>query len=135
MKPSTIEEVRAYIRTQKLDRVDAKMFWDFFVTDAEQPWHDSYGNPVKNWKNKLRTWQRRNEKWGKPKYKCWCGGHGVYDRRDDTGQVYWLCEAHKPRHKKILPDSLTDICKAPVKQVINMGDRRTALIRQIGAVK
>ena len=131
MTKPTIDDVRAYIRSQKLDRVDAKTFWDFFVTDAEEPWHDSYGNEVKNWKNKLRTWQRRNEKWGRPKYKCWCGGHGVYDRRDDTGQAYWLCEAHKPLAKRYLPDELTDVCKAPADKVENPGTRRTFLIRQL----
>ena len=35
----------------------------------------------------------------------------------------------------VLPNELTDICKASEKNVVNMGLRRTALIRQIGAVK
>jgi len=35
----------------------------------------------------------------------------------------------------VLPDELTHICKASEKNVVNMGLRRTALIRQIGAVK
>lgn len=51
--PPTLEEVEAYCKERKSD-VDAKKFYDFFSV-AE--WIDSRGSPVKNWKQKLITWE------------------------------------------------------------------------------
>ena len=51
--PPTLEEVEAYCKQRK-NNVDAKRFFDFF--DASD-WIDSKGNPVRNWKQKVITWE------------------------------------------------------------------------------
>lgn len=50
--PPTIEQVNAYV-TEKGLVVDAKKFIDYF---EEGNWIDSEGKKVKNWKQKLITW-------------------------------------------------------------------------------
>lgn len=50
--PPTIDEVRKYIQEKKL-RVEAEQFHNYF---SEGNWIDSKGNKVKNWKQKLLTW-------------------------------------------------------------------------------
>lgn len=50
----TLEEVQNYISEKGLN-VDGKQFFDYFT---EGNWKDSKGNQVKNWKQKLLTWNR-----------------------------------------------------------------------------
>ena len=50
--PPTLEEIQTYIK-EKNYNVDAQKFYDYFT---EGNWHDSKGNPVKNWKQKIITW-------------------------------------------------------------------------------
>ncbi len=52
-KPS-LSEIRAYIEERKLSIV-AKDFYDYFEAGN---WKDSKGNKVKNWKQKLLTWEK-----------------------------------------------------------------------------
>jgi phage replication O-like protein O len=52
--PPTLEQVEAYILEKHL-RVNGKRFFDYF--DAGE-WIDGKGNPVRNWKQKLITWDR-----------------------------------------------------------------------------
>lgn len=52
LTPPTLSEVEAYITEKKLD-VDGQKFFDYFT---EGKWKDSEGKPVKNWKQKLITW-------------------------------------------------------------------------------
>lgn len=52
-KPPTLEEVQAYV-SERNNTVDAKAFFDFY---SEGNWHDSKGQPVRNWKQKLLTWE------------------------------------------------------------------------------
>ena len=47
----TLDQVKEFIRNSNYD-VDAKLIFDYY---DELNWHDSKGNPVKNWKNKIRT--------------------------------------------------------------------------------
>jgi len=54
--PPTLEEIIAYVQERK-STVDAKRFYDYFTTGA---WKDAKGNQVKNWKQKLITWETRN---------------------------------------------------------------------------
>lgn len=54
--PPTLEEIQAYVKERNSD-VDAKKFFDFYSAGE---WKDSKGNPVKNWKQKLITWEGRN---------------------------------------------------------------------------
>lgn len=51
--PPTLDEVTAYCK-ERGNNVDPKKFFDYF-TAAE--WVDSRGNPVKNWKQKVITWE------------------------------------------------------------------------------
>lgn len=55
--PPTLEEVEAYCKSRK-NNVDAKRFFDFF--DAAD-WVDSKGNKVRNWKQKVITWESYNK--------------------------------------------------------------------------
>ena len=54
--PPTLEEVQAYVK-EKGYHVDAEFFFKFY---SEGNWIDSKGNAVKNWKQKLITWERRD---------------------------------------------------------------------------
>lgn len=50
----TLEEIQNYISEKQL-KVDAKQFYDYFEVGD---WIDSKGNKVKNWKQKLLTWNK-----------------------------------------------------------------------------
>ncbi len=56
--PPTLEEVKAYIEEKHLS-VRAEDFFDYFT---EGNWKDSKGNQVKNWKQKLLTWDHMRKK-------------------------------------------------------------------------
>lgn len=58
--PPSLEEIKAYAKEANLD-VDCDRFYTYFTTpnDAGQTWIDSKGNRVKNWKQKLLTWARK----------------------------------------------------------------------------
>ncbi len=63
--PPSLGEVEDYVVKNKL-RVSPKDFYKFFTAgEPSQHWIDSNGNKVKNWKQKLLTWNRRAGK--KPK--------------------------------------------------------------------
>ncbi len=54
--PPTLEQVKAFVRDNpELANVDPDYFWKVF---NESEWIDTKGNPVRNWKLKLRTWSR-----------------------------------------------------------------------------
>ena len=55
VKP-TLEEIQAYCK-ERNNNVDAKAFFDYY--EAGQ-WKDAKGNPVRNWKQKVITWERKN---------------------------------------------------------------------------
>lgn len=61
--PPTLEEVTAYCK-ERGSPVDPKKFYDFFSTpDCNgRTWIDSKGNHVRNWKQKLLTWESREKK-------------------------------------------------------------------------
>jgi predicted phage replisome organizer len=52
--PPTLEEVESYCK-ERNNSVDAKAFYDYYSAGE---WKDSKGNPVKNWKQKLITWEK-----------------------------------------------------------------------------
>lgn len=54
--PPTLEEVEAYVK-ERSSSVDAKRFWEYYEAGG---WKDSKGNAVKNWKQKLLTWERKD---------------------------------------------------------------------------
>ena len=51
--PPTLEEVEEYCKSRR-NNVDAKRFYDYFTAGN---WTDAKGNKVKNWKQKLITWE------------------------------------------------------------------------------
>lgn len=53
--PPTIDEIKSYCQERKND-VDFKKFFDYFQTSN---WVDSKGVKVKNWKQKIITWEGR----------------------------------------------------------------------------
>ena len=53
IKP-TLEEVQAYCK-ERNNNVDAKAFFDYYDTGD---WKDAKGKPVRNWKQKVITWER-----------------------------------------------------------------------------
>lgn len=55
-KYPTLQEIENYIDEKKL-KVNGKQFYDYFT---EGNWTDSKGNKVKNWKQKLLTWNKFN---------------------------------------------------------------------------
>lgn len=52
--PPTLDEVKAYCEERK-SPVDPVQFWNYFT---EGNWTDAKGNKVRNWKQKLLTWER-----------------------------------------------------------------------------
>lgn len=56
--PPTFEEVKAYCQ-ERNSGVDPKKFYDYF---NEGGWKDSQGKPVRNWKQKLITWEKHTDK-------------------------------------------------------------------------
>lgn len=55
--PPTLEDVRAYCK-ERNSSVDPLKFFEYYTAGN---WKDSKGNPVRNWKQKLITWERRDE--------------------------------------------------------------------------
>ena len=54
--PPTLKEIEDYIKEKQLN-VDANKFFTYFEAGS---WVDSKGNKVKNWKQKLITWDNHN---------------------------------------------------------------------------
>lgn len=52
--PPTLQDVIDYCN-ERNSPVDPQRFYDYFTTGN---WKDAKGNPVKNWKQKLITWER-----------------------------------------------------------------------------
>lgn len=55
--PPSIEEVKEYCNERK-NHIDPEAFIDYY---AQQGWKLSNGNPMKDWKATVRTWERRNK--------------------------------------------------------------------------
>lgn len=51
--PPTLEEIKAYCK-ERNNNVEAQRFYDYFTASN---WVDSKGNKVKNWKQKVITWE------------------------------------------------------------------------------
>lgn len=56
--PPSLEDVKKYVLDKKLS-VEAEQFYNFFT---EGNWIDSKGNKVKNWKQKILTWNGYSSK-------------------------------------------------------------------------
>lgn len=55
--PPSLDEVRTYCK-QRNSSVDAERFFDYFEASG---WVDSKGNHVRNWKQKVITWEGREQ--------------------------------------------------------------------------
>ena len=55
--PPTLEEIKEYCLSRK-NKIDAQYFYDYFTASD---WVDSKGNKVKNWKQKIITWESFNK--------------------------------------------------------------------------
>ena len=53
--PPTLEEVRAYC-AERCNKVDPEKFFAYYQAGH---WVDQRGQPVKNWKQKLITWEKQ----------------------------------------------------------------------------
>ena len=85
--PPTLEEVAQYCR-ERNSSVDPRKFWEYFDTGG---WIDSEGKPVKNWKQKLLTWEKFNP--GKQQSKptaqtmndgAWAYVRAMYSQKEDA---------------------------------------------------
>ena len=56
VKP-TLDEIKAYCQ-ERGNNVDAKAFFDYYETGN---WKDAKGKPVRNWKQKVITWERSDQ--------------------------------------------------------------------------
>lgn len=56
--PPTLEEVEEYVG-ERGNKINAQQFYEYFSTpnDKGETWIDSKGNPVRNWKQKVITWE------------------------------------------------------------------------------
>ena len=52
--PPTLEEVKDYV-LERGSPVDPRIFWEYFDAGG---WKDAKGNSVRNWKQKLLTWEK-----------------------------------------------------------------------------
>ena len=78
--PPTLDEVQAYCR-ERSSPVDPYQFWEYFKTGE---WIDSKGQPVRNWKQKLLTWERMGLGRGERAGHAPQGAGKVFDIRYDV---------------------------------------------------
>lgn len=81
--PPTLEEVANYCKEKKLS-VNPKEFYDYFT---EGSWKDSEGKPVKNWKQKLLTWNNHQKKQTKQQTGAPNKFHNFHQRDYDYDQL------------------------------------------------
>ena len=56
--PPTLKQIETYCK-ERNNNVNAKRFYDYYTASD---WKDSKGKPVKNWKQKVITWERDDPK-------------------------------------------------------------------------
>lgn len=61
-KTPTLEEIRDYCHKRN-NNVDPDYFYEYY---KEGGWRDKSGQPVKNWKQKIITWEKHNQSKVKP---------------------------------------------------------------------
>ena len=57
--PPTLDEVKDYCLNVRHNNVDYQKFYDFYSVGE---WKDSKGNKIKNWKQKVITWESKEPK-------------------------------------------------------------------------
>jgi hypothetical protein len=78
--PPTLEEVEAYCR-ERNSSVDPHQFFEYFDTGN---WKDAKGNAVKNWKQKLLTW----EKYDTPRNSVGANGVKLANTESDLDDIF-----------------------------------------------
>lgn len=83
--PPTVEEVETYFFENGYKKESGKKAWNYYEA-GEPPWHDSRGNPVKAWKQKMcAVWFKKENK---------INGEGEFTGKVYEGtpedQIYWL---------------------------------------------
>lgn len=78
--PPTFEEVKAYCESRG-NKVDAKQFYDYFSVSE---WVDSNGKAVKNWKQKVITWESNR----KDQRKVGANGIPIGNEKSDLEGVF-----------------------------------------------
>ena len=97
-KKPTLEEVKEYCK-QRNSSVNPNVFYEYFETGN---WVDSKGNKVKNWKQKIITWEKQQ-----PKQKT-ANGEIIPD--------WFNKDLNKKEEKK--EDNLTDEQKDRIKRIL-----------------
>lgn len=101
-KPPTIDEVKAYVAEKNLS-VNPDKFYTYF---AEGNWHDGEGKPVKNWKQKLLTWDAHASRTDKTVTASTAGsGYVSHSDRERAAndEMYRRCEITKKlEHERML---------------------------------
>ena len=77
--PPTFEEVQAYCESRG-NKVDARKFYDYFSVSN---WVDSKGNAVKNWKQKVITWESNSKQ-----QKVGASGIAISEEKSDLDGVF-----------------------------------------------
>lgn len=74
--PPTLEEVKEYV-AERGNKINAQQFYDYFNTPNEkgEAWIDSKGNPVRNWKQKVITWETK-------------GGHARPEKKEKVSNFF-----------------------------------------------
>lgn len=62
--PPTLSELRSYCYENNMEDFDYEYFYNYYEATE---WIDKNGNQIKNWKNKLRNWYKRDEEKGRLK--------------------------------------------------------------------
>ena len=78
--PPTLEEVTAYCR-ERNSPVDPRQFWEYFNIGH---WMDSRGQPVRNWKQKLLTWEKMRDGNGRNPANAKAGTENTFDIQYDV---------------------------------------------------
>lgn len=89
-KKPTLEEIQEYCK-QRNSCVDAKTFYDYFETGN---WIDSKGNKVKNWKQKIITWEKHNT------------NNNTLTKEDDI--PYWMKKDYKFEESELTDEEKLD---------------------------
>lgn len=59
-KPPTVEDIEEYCR-ERGNTVDASYFFDYY---SSRKWKKANGQPVRDWKQCIITWEHNDKKWG-----------------------------------------------------------------------
>lgn len=79
--PPTLEQVTAYCKERK-NNVDPKKFFDYYTAGK---WKDGKGEPVKNWKQKIITWEKHDT--SAPQKKTSNSFHNFEERKIDCDDL------------------------------------------------